>query len=166
MPPRVAMSLMDLQRLQQERMRTEYNLFPEKPQPPPQVSASGLKLGYRIQWPTVAGVSGYRVALMATNNLEDPEGLSPLLWGDQTSEYTWFYGDTTLARQFTVQSFKMSVSGEILYSEFVRPFASATSKADGGAVDAAPTAVQSEPTVPPDSRTPGDPGGVPPFNVP
>ena len=132
-----------------------------EPQPPPQVSATGLKLGYRIQWPAVPGVSGYRVALMATNNLADPEGLSPLIWGDQTVEYSWFYGDTTLVRQFTVQSFKMSVTGEILYSEFVRPFASATSKADGGAADSAPTAIQSEPTAPSGEEEQGDPGGVP-----
>ena len=153
-------SIRELQRLQEERTRFEYNLLPTMPTAPAKVSASGLKFGYRIQWPRVDGVSGYRVAMMSANNLESPQGLSPLIWGEETQEHTWFYGDTTLVRQFTVQSFKASVSGEMLFSDFTRPFASATSKADGGAADAAPTAVAATPK-PAGEATPGDPAGVP-----
>lgn len=152
-------TLEDLKKLQDQMLHTYLNPLPERPQTPASVTATGLKFGFRIQWPMVDGVSGYRVAMTSTNNLESPEVMTPLIWGAETQQHDWFYGDTTLVRQFSVQSFKMSTTGEILYSEFVRPLAAATSKADGGVADGAPTTVAS-PTAPSTQETVGDPGGV------
>lgn len=132
---------------------------PILPQPPAKVTATGLKLGYRIQWPQVDGVDGYRVSMMRTNNFASVEDHMEVS-GEQTITATWFYGDIATARQFTVQSYKKMQTGERLYSEPCYPFSSATSKVAGGAVDAAPTAVQNTPLAPAGKEGQGDPGGV------
>lgn len=158
----VGFTLQELLKLQQERSQVEYNLLPTRPQAPTFIKATGLKLGFRIEWSQVEGADGYRVAVMTTNNLAVPDKLSPLVEGDTTLEYTWFVGDVALVRQFTVQAYKRSVTGEILFSEFTRPFVAATSKVDGGAADSAPAASPSAPVAPVGSGGSGDPGGVSP----
>ena len=134
--------------------------LPVRPVAPAKVTALGLKLAARIQWSRVEGVSGYRVAVMSTNNLHQPNELSPLLDGDETLSYVWYAGDVAVARQFTVQSFKRAANGEILFSDFTRPFVSATTKVDGGVADSAPTAAPSAPVSPATGGTVGDPGGI------
>ena len=133
--------------------------LPQRPQPPTKITVTGLKLAARVQWSRVEGVSGYRVAVMSTNNLHAP---NELLWieGDETLNYVWYSGDVAVTRQFTVQSFKRSANGEILFSDFTRPFVSATTKVDGGAADSAPAAAPSAPISPATSGTPGSPGGI------
>ena len=160
-----AYTLRDLQRIQTENARTEFNLLPELPKPPDTTKATGLKFGMRVEWSQVTGVDGYRVAVMTNNNLAAPDKLSPLLEGETTLEWVFFTGDVAIARQFTVQSFKRSVNGEILFSDFTRPFRSATSKIDGGAADSAPAASPSAPVAPRTESTPGDPGGVSPTRI-
>ena len=157
----VVHSLEELKRLQDEILHTYLTPIPELPQAPAKVTATGLKLGFRIQWPKVDGVSGYRVAMMSANNLVAPQALSSLIWGEDTQNHEWFYGDTTLVRQFSIQSFKVSTTGEFLYSDFTRPFSAATSKADGGAADGTPTTIAANPP-PSTEETVGDPGGVMP----
>jgi len=129
------------------------------PRAPAKVSAAGLKLGFRIQWPQVDGMDGYRVTMMRTNNFAAAEDQMEVS-GEQTVGATWFYGDIAAVRQFTVQSFKRLNTGEKLYSEPVYPFASATSKVDGGVADGAAVAPQARPIAPSGAEDQGDPGGV------
>lgn len=131
-----------------------------KPRPPDFVRALGLKFGFRVQWAQVDGCDGYRVAMMTTQNLAAPDYLSPLIEGSTTLNWEWFIGDVAAARQFTVQSFKRTPTGEILFSEFRYPLVSATSKVDGGAADSAPTATPSAPVSPSGAEDQGDPGGI------
>lgn len=152
-------TIQELQRLSLEVASPFREVSPILPKSPAKVSATGLKLGFRIQWPQVDGVHGYRVTMMRTNNFaaaEDQKEVS----GEQTVGTTWFYGDIAAVRQFTVQSFKRLNTGETLYSEPVYPFASATSKVDGGAADGAAVAPQAEPIAPSGAEDQGDPGGI------
>jgi len=153
-------TIQELQRLSLEVSQPFRDVLPILPKAPAKVSATGLKLGFRIQWPQVDGADGYRISMMRLNNfaalLDAPMEVS----GEQTVEATWFYGDVVAVRQFTVQSFKRLNTGEKLYSDPVYPFAAATSKADGGVADGAPTAPQSQPIAPSGSEDSGDPGGV------
>jgi hypothetical protein len=131
-----------------------------KPRPPDFVRALGLKFGFRVQWAQVDGCDGYRVAMMTTQNLAAPDYLSPLIEGSTTLNWEWFIGDVAAVRQFTVQSFKRTPTGEILFSEFRYPLVSATSKVDGGAADAVPTTAPSAPVAPSGAEDQGDPGGI------
>ena len=154
----VSMTLRDLQKLQEDNSRFELHVFPENPFTPESLKVTGLKFGFRIEWSPVIGVDGYRVAMTTTNNLSSPDKLSPLIEGDTTLEYAWFVGDVAITRQFSVQSYKRSVTGELLFSNFRYPMVSATSKVDGGAGDSAPAAA---PAVSPSGgETSGNPGGV------
>lgn len=155
----IAARTMDELRRLSEEVSQNY-LQSIKPRPPDFVSALGLKLGYRVQWSQADGVDGYRVAMMTTQNLAKPDYLSPLFEGNTTLNWEWFIGDVAAARQFSVQSFKRMTTGEILFSEFHYPLVTATSKVDGGAVDAAPTAAPSAPVTPSGAEDQGDPGGI------
>ena len=152
-------TLQELQRLSTEVANPFREVLSVPPKPPAKVSATGLKLGFRIQWPQVDGADGYRITMMRTNNFAAAEDQMEVS-GEQTVGATWFYGDIAAVRQFTVQSFKRLNTGEKLYSEPVYPFASATSKVDGGAADSAAVAPQGEPIAPSGAEDAGDPGGI------
>ena len=155
-----AHTLAELQKLSLEFSQPFRELQAIKPKPPVFVRATGLKLGFRVQWSQVDEADGYRVAMMTTNNLAAPDFLSALIEGSTTLSWEWFIGDVAAASQFTVQSFKRMATGEILFSEFRYPFATATSKVDGGAADSAPAAAPSAPIAPSGEEDQGDPGGV------
>ena len=102
---------------------------------------------------------GYEIAVMTGNDLANPELLIEVP-GKSTMQYTYSVGDVAIARTFSVHSYKDSVNGERLYSEFYYPLATATSKVDGGAADTTPVAPPA-PAPSPDSGTgSGSPGGV------
>ena len=162
----VGFTLDELQKLQEERFRTEINVLPSKPLPPQFQKATGLKFGYRVEWAQVNGIDGYRVAVTSDNNLNAPQRMSPLIEGETTLEWTYFVGDQALARQFAVQSYKRSVNGELIFSEFRYPLVTATSKVDGGAADSAPGTSPSAPVSPTTSESSGSPGGVEPTSYP
>ena len=157
----VSFTLQSLIQLGADRMRTEINLFPSLPTPPAFVRATALIQAIRVTWPQVEGVDGYRVAAMPSTqlNLAAPQKMYVIPDG-QTLEYVEYLGDVATARGYSVQSFKRSVSGETLYSEWAYPVVTATSKAVGGAADSAPTAPPSAPISPQGPSFPGDPGGV------
>ena len=159
----VNFSLQSLVQLGADRLRTEINLFPAIPQPPAYVKATALIQAIRIEWPEVEGVDGYQVAAMPSTelNLASPQKLYTVSGGQQLG-YVEYVGDVATARGYSVQSFKRSVSGETLYSEWAYPVVTATSKAVGGAADAAPPDPPSAPITPPVVGDSGDPGGVVP----
>ena len=159
----VNFSLQSLVQLGADRLRTEFNLFPVTPEPPAFVKATAMIQANRVNWPQVDGADGYRVAAMPSTqlNLASPQKLYVVPDGQQL-EYIEYVGDVATARGYSVQSFKKSVSGEVLYSEWAYPVVLATSKAVGGAADAAPVAPPSAPITPPTQGDPGDPGGVNP----
>ena len=156
-------TLGDLHRLQQENLRLEMNILPELPQTPTMLLATGLKLSNRVNWSQAPGVDGYRIAAMASTslNLAAPQKLYTVT-GDSTLEFVETVGDVATLRYYSVQSFKKSVTGETLYSEWRYPLVSATSIVDGGAAGSAPLALPSAPITPEGQGTPGDPGGVVP----
>lgn len=159
----VGNTLADLVRLQQERARTEANLFPSPPQTPGMLKATALIQAIRVEWSQSEVADGYRVAAMpaTAQNLAAPQKLHTVEGGSNL-EYVEYVGDVATARYYSVQAFKRSVSGEVAYSDWRYPLVTATSKAVGGAADSAPTAPPSAPIIPEDSGDPGDPGGVTP----
>ncbi len=159
MPLSVSFTMQEIQRMAVESASPFREILPLLPKPPAKVTATGLKLGFRIQWPQVDGADGYRVSMMRTNNFAAAEDQMEVS-GEQTVGATWFYGDIAAVRQFTVQSFKRLNTGEKLYSEPVYPFAAATCKVVGGAADVTLVAPQAEPIAPSGSEDSGDPGGI------
>lgn len=156
---RVSMTAEDLRRLSLERFNTAINVFPTKPQTPDNFAVEGRKLCFYITWSKVDGADGYQIAVMTGNDLANPQLLIDVP-GKDGLQYTYTIGDNAAARTFSIQSYKDSVSGERLYSEFFYPLATATAKVDGGAADSAPVVPTSAPPTPDTTEFQGDPGGV------
>lgn len=155
----VIFTLAELQRLQQEQERVELSLIPERPLTPANFTASGRKFGFICQWAKADGVDGYQLAVMTVQNLAAPQLLVDCP-GKDTMNWEYFVGDVALTRYFSVQSYKNSVTGERLYSEWFYPIRSAVSKVDGGVADAAPTAPPAPAPSPDTTESQGDPAGI------
>ena len=138
--------------------------LPIRPQTPDNFQVEGRKLCYYITWSKVDGVDGYQIAVMTGNDLANPQLLITVP-GKDALQYTYTIGDNAAVRTFSIQSYKDSISGERLYSEFFYPLQTATAKADGGAVDTAPIVPPSVPPTPDTIEYQGDPGGVPSHKV-
>jgi hypothetical protein len=141
------------------RQRIHEQLIPERPKTPDNFTVLGLKFGFYITWSQVDSADGYEIAVMTGNDLANPELLIDVP-GQATMQKTYTVGDVAIARTFTVHSYKNSVNGERLFSEFYYPFASATSKVDGGAADATPVSPPSPAPSPDSGESSGDPGGI------
>ena len=142
MPPRLSLDPEQLSQLTSGVFRQSLRLAPVRPEAPLNVTALGLKFGFRIQWSKSDGASGYNIAIMDDNNLDAPKLILAVM-GSQSMDFTWFVGDVASTRQFSVQAF-VDYSGGRVVSEFSVP-ASATSKVDGGASDSAPADPPSNP---------------------
>ena len=149
-----------------ERLRTEINVLPTRPLTPDNFQVEGRKLCYYITWSKVDNADGYQIAVMTGNDLANPQLLIEVP-GKDALQFTYTIGDNAAARTFSIQSYKDSISGERLYSEFFYPLQTATAKADGGAADTAPIVPPSAPPTPDTTEFQGDPGGVftPRINV-
>ena len=142
MPPRISVPVEELAKLGTRKMRDSLALAPAKPEIPLNVSALGLKFGFRIQWSKVDGATGYHIAIMDDNNLDAPKLILSVL-GGQSMDFTWFVGDVAITRQFSVQAF-VDYSGGQVVSAYSVP-AAATSVVEGGAGDSTPTDPPSNP---------------------
>lgn len=160
----VRFNAQELSALTLERSRTEISTFPFKPLTPDNFSVVGRKFGFYITWSKVDGVDGYQIAVMTGNDLSAPQLIIEVP-GKDTMQYSYTVGDVAAARTFSVQSYKSSINGERLYSEWYYPLATATSKVDGGAADAAPVAPPAQAPTPDTGEFQGDPGGIPKIEV-
>lgn len=159
MTVKVAFSAKELANLSVERARQEIASFPIRPQTPDNFSVTGKKFGYYLIWSRVDGVDGYQIAVMTGNDLSAPQLIIEVP-GKDTMQFSYTVGDVAAARTFSVQSYKNSISGERLYSDWFYPLQTATSKVDGGAADAAPSTPPAPAPTPDTTEFPGDPSGV------
>lgn len=155
----VSLTAKQLNELYLERLRTEINVLPARPLTPDNFQVEGRKLCYYLTWSRVESADGYQIAVMTGNDLANPQLLLEVS-GRDTMQYTYTIGDNTAVRTFSIQSYKDSVSGERLYSEFFYPLRTATAKADGGAVDTAPIVPPAPAPTPDTTEYQGEPGGV------
>ena len=142
MPPRISLDPEQLAQLTSSVFRQSIRLAPARPVAPLNVTALGLKLGFRIQWSRSDGATGYNIAIMDDNNLDAPK-IILAVFGSQSMDFTWFVGDVAITRQFSVQAFTDYAGGRVV-SEYSVPVA-ATSVVDGGASDSTPTDPPSNP---------------------
>lgn len=155
---------MTLERLREFTPRQDPALLPVKPLTPDNFAASGRKLSFYLTWSEVDSADGYQVAVMTGNDLANPELLIDVP-GKSTMQWSYSVGDTALARTFSIHSYKDSITGERLYSEFFYPLRTATSTVDGGAADAAPSSPPAPSPSPDTGEGSGSPGGVEPVIV-
>ena len=144
----MVLSLKDILRIQEERLSIETEIISNRPTAPVNISVTGLKFGFKIQWSSVNGVAGYRVAISPDDDLSSPELLITVS-GEKSMEFNYFVGDVALTRFFAVQS----ILGD-LFSNF-SSVVSATSKGAGGAADGTPAAPLAPSPTPETQSEPG-----------
>ena len=157
MPPRLSINPEVLAQLTPTVFRESARLAPIRPETPLNVTALGLKFGFRIQWSKSDGAGGYNIAIMDDNNLDAPKLILSVM-GSQSMDFTWFVGDVASTRQFSVQAFVDYAGGRVV-SEFSVPI-EATSVVEGGAGDSAPTDPPSNP-IPDTPQTSEEPDAGP-----
>ncbi len=82
-------------------------LLSTPPKPPVTVTAAARSLGILVQWSKVSGADGYNVLVSNDGDMSAPT-LQVSVLGQNTVEYFYNTGHTSVTRFFAVQSFKGS----------------------------------------------------------
>lgn len=160
----MTMTLAELRTLDAARYPT-----PTKPvtsNPVPAVSsfqATGKEGFFIVQWAPVAGVTGYRIAVMTDKELDTPNIGIFTAYGEKTARFDYLVGNIALTRNFAVQAFHDSDFG--VWSA-IKSATSSLMTAAGSAEPTNPAGAASSSSPPPSggggSPDPGEGhGGVP-----
>lgn len=74
---------------------------------PTSIQVTGNTGFFVIQWATVPGAEGYRIAVMSDTNLANPNIGMFIAYGQKTARYDYMVGNIVLTRNFAVQAFRL-----------------------------------------------------------
>lgn len=75
------------------------------------VQITGKEGFFIVQWAPMAGMTGYRIAVMTDKELDTPNIGIFTAWGEKSSRYDYLVGNIVLTRNFAVQAFRDVDSG-------------------------------------------------------